>query len=551
MLAKSFKRKNWERTRQSLKHFGFRGRVLILALIYLAHAFLVHSEIYFSREPYNEIATNYIMQAGNGISSLLFLDAGYPPVLLRLLAWSVSGFPLDFQPVALGIFALILPMFAVIPFLADKFRPIVKDDRARFLICLAILLFPSWETRLFLSFTYIFFFPIFLLLTMKAPTPWPRSTNSLLPLLVASKPIVAAASAASVLMSWVWTKRLSVSLTVIGFTSLVFLAYVGLSNPDRSESGGVVGVVAVTMWLEFLGSAPLAPFQRLIPLPLTLVFGAVVFAFLHFWWSVKNRNAVTLYSAHAAMLANFGLLAISFPDQWTIENLENFVYFSFRHFSPAWQMAFLLMIPPIVELITRASSLLSTRSKSVVWAISVLTLGAAFISFSPNPMLEGIDDASGKASWWSRMVLSSKASNPSEVPPCTPINPLGTILDAGECELTLGARLANRGGWVSIVDQDEWVIGLDDSSTQFRVLAVMVRTSTEGPVCLNADTKIGGKSQDIKTVCTNSQAELLGWYLERGISVEGGSLHVSISGKGELFVSDQGTPLLLAETKEK
>jgi hypothetical protein len=160
---------------------------------YPAYQLLTHGRTLLS-SMWAEMGTNYYPAAtSDSLATALFAtDVGYIPFPQRLIGLlghavgiSPAAFPYYFTASALLLSALLIGSVCL-----PAFRPVIASDGLRFLLAIALMLLPDFETRSFINFTYFGivvagFVTALALVSRDRPVP---AWSWLIPLLMVSKP---------------------------------------------------------------------------------------------------------------------------------------------------------------------------------------------------------------------------------------------------------------------------------------------------------------------------------------------------------------------------
>jgi hypothetical protein len=165
---------------------------ILVILIYLFFRFVV-DDYARSGEMWAEMATGYYNNAkyGDLYHQFFATDAGYIPLLQRILAWSVNilKVSVDLIPYLYAWLSIFISAILVGTFTLHYFRPLVQNDFTRMLISLILLITMSWETANFISFTYLnlFYISIFVALALSKHNDDAPAIAFIIPILIMSK----------------------------------------------------------------------------------------------------------------------------------------------------------------------------------------------------------------------------------------------------------------------------------------------------------------------------------------------------------------------------
>jgi hypothetical protein len=179
----------------------------LAALFYPIHALLTRGELLLSGAMWAEMGTNYYPKSLDPslLQRLFATDAGYIPLPQRLIAW--SGTQLGLTPSAVAYLytwsAVVLGALLIATVCLPVFRPVIASDGVRFVLAIALMLVPDYETRTFINFTYFAVIPL-AAVTALAAVQRDRDVPGwawVLPLFMLSKPGVLAVLPAMLLVA--------------------------------------------------------------------------------------------------------------------------------------------------------------------------------------------------------------------------------------------------------------------------------------------------------------------------------------------------------------
>ncbi len=204
-------------------YFDFSYVYFILVIIFYSTFNVYFNSWSTSGEMWAEMATNYykISQEGTFLNQLFAPDAGYTPLLQRIVAFLVSIINTDFSfiPYLYTWSAIILSAILVGSFCLNYFRSLIESDLTRFLISLIILLVIDWESATFINFTYLntFFISIFIAVSLQKNVQDAPLYAFIIPLLVVNKVYILVVFPLLLLSLYVVKKR----YRIIFFLSLI------------------------------------------------------------------------------------------------------------------------------------------------------------------------------------------------------------------------------------------------------------------------------------------------------------------------------------------
>ncbi len=165
---------------------------VLVILIYAIFRFIV-DDYAKSGEMWAEMATNFYKNArhGNLYHQFFATDAGYIPLLQRIIAWFVNMLkaPVYLIPYLYAWISIFISAMLVGAFTLHYFRPLVQNDYTRMFISLIVLITMSWETSNFISFTYLslFYISIFVALSLSKHNEDAPAMAFMIPILIMTK----------------------------------------------------------------------------------------------------------------------------------------------------------------------------------------------------------------------------------------------------------------------------------------------------------------------------------------------------------------------------
>ena len=222
------------------------GRWFVLltlaALFYVAVTLIFQGAWLIEGPMWAEMASNYYpnAQSGEWLVRLFATDAGYIPLPQRLIALvgAIAHLPAAWVPfydsgASIGLGALLVASFC-----HRAFRPLITNDRLRFLVCVVFALAPDFQTRVFISFTYLglaLAIPL-VALALARPDADAPGWAWVLPLLMLSKPVFLALVPAMLLAAFFARPRFRLLMIVCVLTGVAQVARLVLSGTAGPNS---------------------------------------------------------------------------------------------------------------------------------------------------------------------------------------------------------------------------------------------------------------------------------------------------------------------------
>jgi hypothetical protein len=292
------------------------GLFVVVAVFYPVYQLLTRGKLFVNGSMWAEMATNYYAVANSDSlwEQLLAPDAGYIPLPQRLIAFAGTelGLPPAAVPYLYNASAAVLAGLLIGSICLPAFRPVLNSDGLRFVLAIALVLVPDFQTRTFINFTYFAVVPA-VALTALAAVQKDRDVPGwawLLPVFMLSKPGVLAVLPAMVVVALVSRARfrwITLASVIAGLVQLVRLAVSSnttdslLQNSDQSALSKLVTSVKYTF--GFLGRLVVGPGTTLSTYPwLFLGLGVLLVALA----------AVLLLRSPASPLVIIGLSLVLF-----------------------------------------------------------------------------------------------------------------------------------------------------------------------------------------------------------------------------------------------
>ncbi|MGY1811025.1 hypothetical protein ACI8AF_26955 [Blastococcus sp. SYSU D00669] len=455
------------------------ARVLfaLAATFYVVHQLLTHGRMILGGSMWAEMGTNYYVAATSGsLREQLFTpDAGYLPLPQRLIgllgaelgvpAWSVPYF---YTGSALVLSGLLLGSVCL-----PAFRQVIASDWLRFLLALALVLVPEFQTRTYINFTYfavVFAAMVTALALVSRDRQVPRYAW-LLPLLLVSKPGVLAVLPAMVVVALVSGRR----FRLVVLASLVGAAVQGLrlatsvttgSSLLQDTDAGLATKVYATLKYFFglLGRLLLGPAQTLGPLPWMLIGLVVVLATVAAAVFLRSRGTGLALIGISLVLFTMLINAFTFSAVFTPDlNMLGIAGFDRRYVVGVFGLFFVVagLIAALVE---------SPRTAAVVQRLPRRVGGAAlrrvgavlaaasfalwFVSAHWHSYSATVNQPFGPpvadVSQWTEMAPSLAAGDPVV---CVPLDPFGWMYGR-DCEVLDAAGVTPMWwGWAELPDE--------------------------------------------------------------------------------------------------
>jgi hypothetical protein len=214
---------------------------VLAALFYPVHQLLTRGEILLSGSMWAEMGTNYYAtsQSPSLVQRLFATDAGYIPLPQRLIAF--VGTELGLTPDAVAYLytgsAVVCAALLVATVCLPVFRPVIASDGVRFVLAIALMLVPDYETRTFINFTYFGVIPA-VAITALAAVQRDREVPAwawVLPLFMLSKPGVLAVLPAMVLVAVISRPRFRRIVVVAAIAGVVQAVQLAMSTSTGSS----------------------------------------------------------------------------------------------------------------------------------------------------------------------------------------------------------------------------------------------------------------------------------------------------------------------------
>ncbi len=415
---------------------------------YFAFALLTEGDWLLSGEMFSDAATNYFVHANSKdlLTRFFATDIGYIPLPIRALA--AFGASLQLRAGSIPYFynacALIVPPLLTGVFCLPVFRSLCTSDVARFLLVLAILIAPDFETRGFVNISYfgIAFCAFVLALAVGRPTialpPWAW----IAPILMMSKPSLFAVLPATVLalasIKNTKSRLLLIACFIMGILQFCRLGWSYVHSMRPYGHGETVDLLAQIQlapfyFARFLGvylAGPniVAPFSKSLH-----VVGAVgllvLLVALPLFWFKRRDPAYPLFWIGASILASACLLNVVISPMWNKSFLMLTVP-TFRHQMPLFIGFAMAMFAAIQFAANAVSSVLPQRPLQnailiggyLIWFVGGgwLAYGAKVAQTPPLPF-------TGNSNWQAM----APALDAGIAPICVPVDPFGWLLGKG------------------------------------------------------------------------------------------------------------------------
>ncbi len=307
----------------------FAFSALILIAISRDHRWLASGEMWA------EMGSNYFLHARQAAwpAWLISTDAGYLPIPQRLLAAlaHVAHIPVAWIPHTYNTFAVVFTSLALAAFAHSWFRPLLRNDIARAVICLLWGTVLDFETRSFINFTYACALLIALACARVIATPQDRIPRWvwLFPLLLLSKPAVLTAYPLIVLAALCSRGKMRVIAALCSLSVVLQLLTLAVSKaegimPLQSANTGLWDALRATVGysIGYLGTVALGHdlYGHLAskPTAILLLPGLIVVACLAITnWRKAGPSACALTTCGVVLLlGNMALNAVALSVEW-------------------------------------------------------------------------------------------------------------------------------------------------------------------------------------------------------------------------------------------
>lgn len=300
-----------------------------------------------SRSMWAEMASNYYPNAHSSswAARLLSTDSGYLPIPQRLIALAEAflHLPASTAPYFYGASSIVLGGLLVASFCHRMFRPLIEDDRVRFVLCAMFCLIPDFETRGFINFTYL---GLLMVAPMVAVSLVRKAADApawawVLPLFMLSKPVFLALMPAMLLAACVAKPRfraVMIASLLAGAAQLVRLSLSSKTgdnsenfvNPDATLIGRLATSVAsgAGMLANFiLGPGVSYPLAQMTPWLLVLAGAALTAGLLAMLLRHRAHPSAALLLVSLSLVYAVGLLnSFALSAMWTL-SLNSIVNF--------------------------------------------------------------------------------------------------------------------------------------------------------------------------------------------------------------------------------
>jgi hypothetical protein len=327
---------------------------ILVILIYLFFRFVV-DDYARSGEMWAEMATNFYQNArfGDLYHQFFATDAGYIPLLQRIIAWTVNIFkaPVHLIPYLYTWISIVLSAMMVGTFTLHYFRPLVQNDYTRMLISLIVLITISWETANFVSFTYLnlFYISIFVALALSKDNDDAPKIAFLIPILIMTKVHVLAIVPIMFLSIFFVKKRYKYIFSFTILMSILQVIQVMVSHMngqfkvenDFSLFDKLLSSFAFNF--AYLGNYIVGYGNHFSSINL-LIIGIIISIFALFTLFIKKKNSNTLIIVGLSIV-----FFIFFINSFALSNAFNLNNYSvnhgmYRHVFPGFIGSILLLI---------------------------------------------------------------------------------------------------------------------------------------------------------------------------------------------------------------
>lgn len=241
----------------------------ISLVFFWAYVLVLQWDWILSGQMVYEMATDFVPTSHADSLWVRFFkpDAGYIPLLMRVVAWSFASFRVDLAliPYFYTGSALFLVPFFVAPLCLPIFRVLIPSDALRFIVCLVVLWLSSTEILIFLNCSYYFGFFVLAVSALawvlpdERELPW-WAWGAVLAAL--SKPLVLATAPGVLLVALVRPGRFSriglvcLFLSLLQCASLAYFAQQGVMSLSRASDANtfIQGVISIPWSLVLLAA---------------------------------------------------------------------------------------------------------------------------------------------------------------------------------------------------------------------------------------------------------------------------------------------------------
>lgn len=354
-----------------MKNIGVNKYYISTIFIFLAYCLAVDFEWLMAGDMISENSVLYYKDArsNNLLKKLLGLDAGYIPILPRLLSiiYYEIGARTTLTPYLYNFSAIIFAAVIVGIINIKYFRRVIEDDKLRFIFGLLALIIGGFELRLFFNFPYFIILP-FMLFVISAFSLKKDDEISpliyLLPLLIFSKPFIFTILPA-MFFSLFFCKNQRVRIV---FILCLFAAFIQITTLYLSSQLGILAKfnkIDMPITYKFQGSFLIffglifyyvcGPFlgnlmSQFSPL-LTCIFGIFFLIYLSALLK-KSKRVIIIYCALSFIFFNSLLNNFAISATWNIY-LYVLAYAPFNRHSSVAVWSGVLIVICILEVLTK------------------------------------------------------------------------------------------------------------------------------------------------------------------------------------------------------
>ena len=445
----------------------------LAALFYPVHALLTRGELLLSGAMWAEMGTNYYPTSLDPslVQRLFATDAGYIPLPQRLIAYAGSelGLPPDIVPHFYTGAALVLGALMIATVCLPVFRPVIASDGIRFVLAIALMLVPEYQTQTFINVTYFAVVPA-VAVTALAAVQRDRDVPAwawTLPVLMLSKPGVLAVLPAMLLVAVVASprfRRVTLVSAVAGVVQAIQLALSTSSGTSLLQGSDQSAPSKLYTALKYaVGLA-----GRLLIGPGTTL-GTYAWMLAGVGCLVAIGALALFFRSRATALVAIGLSLVLFTmliDAFTFSaefgrDMAMLAYPTFDRrfvvavvgalFAMAGIVASVLESPRTAQLIGRVRRVPFARLSSTVGtAVLVLWLGAAGWAHYASIVSQPFGVPIANISQWQQMSPTLRSGEPVV---CVPLNPFSWVFGRN-CDNLTEKFVPTYYAWVTPGDSD-------------------------------------------------------------------------------------------------
>jgi hypothetical protein len=304
----------------------------LAAAFYVVYQLLTRGRTILGGQMWAEMGTNYFATTteGNVLSKLFATDAGYVPLPQRIIA--TIGQQIGVAPTAIPYFytgtAVLLSGLLIASICLPAFRPVIESDALRFVLAVALVILPDFETRTFINFTYfsLVFASFLTALAFVRRDGQVPAWAWLLPLFMLSKPAVLAllpAVLVTAVISGGRFRRVALASAVAGVVQVAQLAVSAASGDSllQSSNAGPLAKLGATLGYTFgfLGRMSVDPgltFGRAVWFVAAIGLLGLSLAVL---WSARSRSAPLIVIGLSLVLFTMLVDCFTFSDAFDTE----------------------------------------------------------------------------------------------------------------------------------------------------------------------------------------------------------------------------------------